>query len=87
MTAHCCSDLQGTTTVDGPLRRCLKAAGSVLPGAAAILLPKCPLCLAAWFAAGTGIVLPAVLIDVIRPFLVIACILSAAFVLRRVVAR
>jgi hypothetical protein len=32
-----------------------KGAASVLPGALLIFLPKCPLCLAAWLTAVTGI--------------------------------
>jgi hypothetical protein len=55
----------------------------VLPGAIAFLLPKCPLCLAAWIAAGTGIALPAIVAGGIRPFLVIACMLSASLLVRR----
>ena len=36
-------------------RRISRAAASVLPGTALVLLPKCPLCLAAWLTAATGI--------------------------------
>ena len=38
---------------------CAKAASSVLPGAALVLLPKCPLCLAAWLTVVTGVAVPA----------------------------
>ena len=45
MTAQCC-------TGGGPSRRLARrlsgAAASILPGAVLMLLPKCPLCLAAW---------------------------------------
>jgi len=34
---------------------CHKAAGCVASGLFAILLPKCPACLAAWIALGTGL--------------------------------
>jgi len=41
----------------------------------ALLLPKCPLCVAAWIAAGTGVAVPAALAGAIRPGLGIACAL------------
>lgn len=36
-------------------RRLYGSAASILPGALLVLLPKCPLCLAAWLTAVTGI--------------------------------
>ncbi|MGD0000875.1 MAG: hypothetical protein ABSE21_12320, partial [Bryobacteraceae bacterium] len=52
MVAQCC-------TGGGPSRRLARrlsgAAASILPGAVLVLLPKCPLCLAAWLALVTGI--------------------------------
>jgi hypothetical protein len=53
MIAQCC-------TGGGPSRRLARhfgAASSILPGGVLMLLPKCPMCLAAWlaFAAGTGV--------------------------------
>jgi hypothetical protein len=37
------------------MRRFSRTAALILPGAALVLLPKCPLCLAAWLTAVTGI--------------------------------
>jgi hypothetical protein len=59
----------------------------VLPGAALFLLPKCPLCIAAWVAAGTGIALPMAVAGSVRPVLGIACVISAGLVARSAIAR
>ena len=49
-TGQCCTGGRRTRR----LAR-LTGAGSVLPGAALLLLPKCPLCVALWLTAATGI--------------------------------
>ena len=87
MKATCPCQAHGTAPGGGPARRWLRAAGSALPGAIAILLPKCPVCLAAWIAACTGIALPTMVAGSIRPFLVIACVLSASLLARRAIGR
>ncbi|HUA58419.1 MAG TPA: hypothetical protein VML19_06670 [Verrucomicrobiae bacterium] len=79
MSAACCEAR--------PRRRWLNAAGSVVPGAVAVLLPKCPLCVAAWIAAGTGVAVPAVVAGSLRPALAIACVLSVSVLIRRTVWR
>ena len=74
MTSACCR-ARHTAAGIPPRCRWLKAAGCVLPGSIAILLPKCPLCVAAWIAAATGVALPAVLAGSLRPALAIVCVL------------
>jgi hypothetical protein len=71
----------------GRLRRLAGGAASLLPGALLVLLPKCPLCLAAWIAACTGLAFPTVVAGSIRPLLVIACILSASLLVSRAIGR
>ncbi len=52
MSAHCCTGRGLSRPLSRPLSG---AAASVLPGLALALLPKCPLCLAAWLTMATGI--------------------------------
>jgi hypothetical protein len=87
MNGTFCCLARGTAPNDGPARRWLKAAGSALPGAMVILLPKCPACLAAWIAASTGVALPTMVAGSIRPCLVIACVLSASLLVRCAIGR
>ena len=56
MTGQCCT---GEGTSSRLARRLSGAAACILPGAALVVLPKCPLCLAAWLTIVTGIGLPA----------------------------
>jgi len=67
-------------------RRLSGAAASMLPGAALVLLPKCPLCLAAWLTVVTGIGISAAAAAHVRELLVIfwaaGAVLAAASVIR-----
>jgi len=62
-TSHCCAVGEAGTAppqaaIGSPrraARRCCDLAGWIVPSAILALLPKCPACLAAYFAIGTGI--------------------------------
>lgn len=53
MNGGCCGG--GPRSRRGLARQFPGAAASVLPGALLVLLPKCPLCLAVWLTAVTGV--------------------------------
>jgi len=84
MIAQCCAG-------GGPSRRLARrfygAAASILPGAVLVLLPKCPLCLAAWLTVATGIAVPAALVAPVRGLVVVfwatAVALGATQIVRR----
>jgi hypothetical protein len=59
-------------------RRVSAAAGSILPAAALVLLPKCPMCLAVWLTAATGVGISATAAAWARGLLVVVWILAVA---------
>jgi len=67
MTRTCCA---GEGRRRRLARRLSTAVASLLPGTAFALLPKCPLCLAAWLTAITGIGFPAVIAGWMRGLIV-----------------
>jgi hypothetical protein len=84
LTGHCCAG-------EGRSRRLARqlsaAAATLLPGAVLLLLPKCPLCLAAWLALVTGAGVSAAAAARVRGlilvFWVLAVALAAAQIIRR----
>jgi len=82
MVAQCC-------TGGGPSRRLARrlsgAAASILPGAVLVLLPKCPLCLAAWLALVTGIGVSAAAAQCVRGLIVVFWVASVALATAQII--
>jgi hypothetical protein len=67
-------------------RRCVGFAGWIVPGSILALLPKCPACIAVYFAIGSGIGISITTATYIRSVLVVASVGSLLyFAVRRVV--
>lgn len=68
------------------MTRVRKSAGVIIPGVLLALLPKCPLCLAAYVALGTGFTLSYASAHILLRALTIVCISTLAFcIVRRMV--
>ena len=88
MTGQCCT---GEGRSHHLARRRAGPAASILSGAVLVLLPKCPLCLAAWLTVATGIGVSAATAGRVRELMVVlwlaAVVLVAAQTIRRRVFR
>jgi len=70
-----------------PRSCCRNAAGYFLPGVGLALIPKCPMCVAAYVVASTGIGVSIPMAAGIRWGLIIFCIAALTFVAARNVIR
>jgi len=75
-----------------PPRRGLRIAGTVIPAAVLVLLPKCPACIGAYLALGTGIGVTLSTAAHLRTLLLVVCVaclvyVGARHVLRRIASR
>ena len=72
-------------------RRVVDLAGWIVPGVILALIPKCPMCLAAYIALWTGLGLSVAAAANLRLLLIIACVISLVFLTvrqtRRLIAR
>jgi len=69
MKAGCCA------------RRSIRqTAGWLAPAAILAVLPKCPLCVVAWVAAGTGLGLSLAAATYLRTLVILLCVLAMGFV-------
>ena len=88
MAGQCCS---GGSESRRLAQRLSTVAASILPGAALVLLPKCPLCLAAWLTLVTGVGFSAGGAVWVRGMLVVfwigAVVLAAVMGRRRAIGR
>jgi hypothetical protein len=84
MTGQCCAGGPASRRL---ARRLSTTAASILPGAVLVVLPKCPLCLAAWLTVVTGVGFSAAGAAWVRGMLVVfwvaAVALAAAPIVRR----
>jgi hypothetical protein len=93
MTGQCCGGGPASCRLARRLSHRLgKAAASILPGAALVLLPKCPLCLAAWLTVATGVGFSAAGAAWVREIVVLLSVIGVALaaapiIRRRVVGR
>jgi hypothetical protein len=76
---RCCEDADVDPRPPAAHRSYLGIAGWIVPGAVLALMPKCPACLAAYVAVGTGLALSAAAAPYLRTTLVVLSLASLAF--------
>jgi hypothetical protein len=83
MTRQCCR----AGRASGRPARLSKITASILPAVVLALLPKCPLCLAAWLTVATGVSIPAAGVAWVRRLLVVFCVAALAVAAAPIVRR
>jgi hypothetical protein len=75
----------GACCTGGPsARRLSGTAASIVPGALLALLPKCPLCIAAWLTAATGVGFPPAGVTWLREAIAVFWFAALALSLRHI---
>ena len=94
MNAHRCCEVvaseskrEALVAPTTAIRRCRDIAGWLVPSAILALLPKCPVCLAAYLAVGTGVGLSISAATYVRMLLVFMCISSLSILAAKSFAR
>ena len=72
-SGRCCHETASRRRGSSTSRRLLEGAGWMIPAGVLALLPKCPMCVAAYVAVGTGLTLSATSAGYLRLALLIAC--------------
>jgi hypothetical protein len=84
MTGQCCT---GERQSGRLARRRAGPAASILYGAVVVLLPKCPMCLAAWLTVVTGIGVSAAAAERVRVLMVVFWFAALAVVAAQTIRR